>query len=208
MIRIRPHIAVATLAAPALQQIPSFVEAQHRRRRNAAFRFDHAIVPLIGAIGGGCGAVQFHGFQRSLPVNQPDVILRVHRYADHVAHHPVIRATASATSGPLQIWALASRRLVPLPFFGAPRMQLPARSTWLPAPRLHRDSASFFSFLRLSGVTYVFTDVLRTTILNSGSYYTQFNSRRDHRRLAVPLLLLALTAGAHDIPNDVPSRRF
>src|SRR6202035_1424459 len=38
-----------------------------------------------------CRGVEFARFERALPMNDPDMILGIHRYADRHAHEPMVR---------------------------------------------------------------------------------------------------------------------
>ena len=60
-------------------EVAGLIELQHRRRRRAALR-DWRIR----------GGVQFTRFERSGAMNDPDMVLRVHRNADGLAHDPVV----------------------------------------------------------------------------------------------------------------------
>ena len=62
-----------------MQQIALLIELQHRRRGGATLR---------GLRSG--GGVLFTRFERSGAMNDPDVILVIHRDADGLAHDPVV----------------------------------------------------------------------------------------------------------------------
>src|SRR6202035_221208 len=62
------------------QEIALRIELQNGRGRSAALS-DRRV----------CRGVEFAGFERALPMNDPDMILGIHRYADRHAHDPMVR---------------------------------------------------------------------------------------------------------------------
>src|SRR5262249_60984750 len=88
VVRFRPVVALAG-AAPVADEIAGFVELENGRGRHTAFSL-HYTRATLGTRGIRC-AVVFHGFERGLAVDNPDVIVRIHTDADRVAENPVVR---------------------------------------------------------------------------------------------------------------------
>src|SRR6202040_3969818 len=65
-------------SAPICEEVALLVKLQNRRRRRAAFR------------GGGTRCrVVFHSFERAPPMNDPNMVLTVDRYADGHSEEPM-----------------------------------------------------------------------------------------------------------------------
>ena len=79
MVRVGPVVAFAR-AAPVADQIARLIELEHGRRGRAALRDRRRI-------GVACTSP---GFERAGAMNDPDVILRIDRYADRLAEDPMI----------------------------------------------------------------------------------------------------------------------
>src|SRR5260370_1236065 len=77
MIRIGP-IVTGARAAPVPDEVAFFIELKNWRSRNAALRS-----------GRFCGGVNFHGFVGIRPMDDPDVVLGIHGYANGVDFTPL-----------------------------------------------------------------------------------------------------------------------
>src|SRR5258708_37742300 len=79
VVGLRPIVAWPG-SAPMPDQVTRFIEFQYWRRGGAA-------------VGRGWRGlrVRLHSLEGSPAMNDPDMILRVHGYADHIAHDPMVR---------------------------------------------------------------------------------------------------------------------
>src|SRR5882762_4879416 len=79
VVRVRPVVTLAG-TAPVFQEVAGLIEFKNGRRGHAAIRSGWIRV-----------AVGFLRLERATAMNDPDVVLRVHRYADRHADHPMVR---------------------------------------------------------------------------------------------------------------------
>ena len=79
VVRLRPVVALAR-SAPVSDQVAFFIEFENRRGRRAAL--------CRGRIGGG---VLFARFERAAAMDDPDMVIGIHRYADRLPHEPMVR---------------------------------------------------------------------------------------------------------------------
>src|SRR6266550_3260326 len=79
VVRVRPVVTLAG-TAPVFQEVAGLIEFKNGRRGHAAIRSRWIRV-----------AVSFLRLERATAMNDPDVVLRVHRYADRHADHPMVR---------------------------------------------------------------------------------------------------------------------
>src|SRR5882672_7816667 len=79
VVRVRPVVTLAG-TAPVFKKVAGLIEFKNGRRGHATIRARRIRV-----------AVGFLRFERSPSMNDPDIVLRVHRYTDRHSNHPMVR---------------------------------------------------------------------------------------------------------------------